>query len=156
MTSGPNMRCYTVVNVPKLHTTWATIPCPPGRRSFRSQAGAGLAVRRSWPAHGPACKEADRFAVGEADGDLDGGFLLRSVEDAGGLVAGELGAWGRWTRRGRSLRYRPPLSRYRFTHLGSSSMLFLRLAQPLSVARSYAKRGEPPGVYKLRPARAAR
>ena len=36
------------------------------------------------------------------------------------------------------------------------SMLFLRLAQPLSVARSYAKRGEPPGVYKLRPARASR
>jgi hypothetical protein len=69
----------------------------------------------------------------------------RIIEDAGRLVAGELGAWGRRTRRGRSLRYRPPLSRYRFTDLGSSSMLFLRLAQPLSVARSYAKRGEPPG-----------
>src|ERR687896_2749610 len=80
----------------------------------------------------------------------------RSVEDAGGLVAGELGAWGRWTRRGRSLRYRPPLSSYRFTHLGSSSMLFLRLVQPLSVARSYAKRGEPPGVDRFRPTPAAR
>ncbi len=54
----------------------------------------GLAVRRSWPAHGTVCKEADRFAVREVDGDLDVGFLLRSVEDAGGLVAGELGAWG--------------------------------------------------------------
>jgi hypothetical protein len=74
--------------------------------------------------------------VGGVDGDLDVGFLLRSVEDAGGLVAGEQGAWGRWTRRGRSLRYRPPLSHYRLTHLGSSSMLFLRLAQPLNVARS--------------------
>jgi hypothetical protein len=38
------------------------------------------------------CKEADRFAVREVDGDLDVGFLLRSVEDAGGLVAGE--NWG--------------------------------------------------------------
>jgi hypothetical protein len=52
--------------------------------------------------------------------------------------------------------YRPPLSSYRFTHLGSSSMLFLRLAQPLSVARSYARRAELSGVYKLRPTRAAR
>jgi hypothetical protein len=26
-------------------------------------------------------KEADRFAVGGVDGDLDVGFLLRSVED---------------------------------------------------------------------------
>ena len=102
------------------------------------------------------CKEADRFAVREVDGDLDLGFFLRSVEDAGGLVAGELGAWGRWTRRGRSLRYRPPLSPYRFIHLGFLSMLFLRLAQPLSVARSYAERAEPPGVYKLRSTRAAR
>jgi hypothetical protein len=34
------------------------------------------------------CKEADRFAVGGVDGGLDVGFLLRSVEDAGGLVAG--------------------------------------------------------------------
>jgi hypothetical protein len=40
------------------------------------------------------CKEADRFAVREVDGDLDVGFLLRSVEDAGGLVAGELGGLG--------------------------------------------------------------
>jgi hypothetical protein len=52
--------------------------------------------------------------------------------------------------------YRPPLSRNRFTDLGSSSMLFLHLAQPLSVGRSFAKRGEPPGVYELSPARAAR
>ena len=143
---------YRFVRTPDRHQrlettqTLSKVPRPTDRRSVRSQAGAGLAVRRSWLAHGTVCKEADRFAVGEVDGDLDVGFLLRSVEDAGGLVAGELGAWGRWTRRGRSLRYRPPLSRYRFTHLGSSSMLFLRLAQPLSVARSYAKRGEPPGV----------
>jgi hypothetical protein len=130
------------MNVPKLHTLGAKIPRPTDRRSAGGEASVGLAVRRSWPAHGTVCKEADRFAVGEVDGDLDVGFLLRSVEDAGGLVAGELGAWGRWTRRGRSLRYRLPLSRYRLTHLGSSSMLFLRLAQPLSVARSYAKRGE--------------
>jgi hypothetical protein len=48
------------------------------------------------------------------------------------------------------------LSPYRFTHLGFLSMLFLRLAQRLSVARSYAKRGEPPGVCKLGLTRAAR
>jgi hypothetical protein len=64
------------------------------------------------------------------------------------------GLGGRWTRRGRSLRYGPPLSHYRLTLLGSSSMLFLHLARLLSVARSYAKRGELPGVYKLSPARA--
>jgi hypothetical protein len=38
------------------------------------------------------CNEADRFAVGEVDGDLVVGFLLGNVEDAGGLVAGE--QWG--------------------------------------------------------------
>jgi hypothetical protein len=37
------------------------------------------------------CTEADRFAVGEVDGDLGVRLLLRNLEDAGGLVAGELG-----------------------------------------------------------------
>jgi hypothetical protein len=68
------------------------LPCHAGAGAG-DEADVGLAFRRSCPAHGTVCKEPDRLAVEEADGDLDVGFLLRSVEDAGGLVAGELGAW---------------------------------------------------------------
>jgi hypothetical protein len=120
--SSSYTKTKTFINVPKLHTLGAKVPRTADRSSAGGETIVGLATRRSWPAHGTVCKEADRFAVGGVDGDLDVSFLLRSVEDAGGLVAGELGAWGRWTRRGRSFRYRPPLSHYRLTHLGSSSI----------------------------------
>ena len=41
-----------IINVPKLHTLWATFPRPAYRESFGDRGGAGLAVTRSCCARG--------------------------------------------------------------------------------------------------------
>jgi hypothetical protein len=55
--------------------TLSKVPRTADRSSTGGEAGVGLVVRRSWPAHGTVCKEADQFAVREVDGDLVVGFL---------------------------------------------------------------------------------